>query len=235
MGTSRSERKLDVCRRRPGRPPNAARTAQRRDEILTAAARAFAGAGFHGLDVEALAAHLGVGKGTIYRQFPTKRDLFLAAVDRAVSGMHEAVCAARESVTEPLAKIEAATSAYLAYCDAHPEMVELLILERAVFKDRKKPTYFEHREVSLDRWRQRFRELIRAGRVRNMSPAQITDVISNLLYGTMFTNFFAGRTKSFEQQAREILDVVFNGILSDAEREARERTPLRPPRLRKAK
>jgi hypothetical protein len=34
----------------------------------------------------------------------------------------------------------------------------------------------------------------------------------------MFTNHFAGRDKPFDAQAQDILDVVFNGILSDAER-----------------
>jgi len=33
--------------------------------------------------------------------------------------------------------------------------VELLILERAEFRDRKKPTYFEHRDAHVHRWRSR--------------------------------------------------------------------------------
>lgn len=218
---------MPVAAKRLGRPRNEQRTAQRREHILDAAAKSFARHGFHDCDVEDLAERLGVGKGTIYRQFPAKSDLFLAAVDREVRRMHDAVCIARDAVDEPLEKIERATQAYLSYCDAHPELVELLILERAVFKDRKKPTYFEHREVNVDRWRERFRGLIAAGRVRRMNVEQITDVISNLLYGTMFTNFFAGRTKSFQQQSREIIDVVFHGILSDTERVKRAgRKPL---------
>jgi hypothetical protein len=30
----------------------------------------------------------------------------------------------------------------------------------------------------------------------------------------MFTNHFAGRTKSFDEQATDILDIVFHGILA---------------------
>jgi hypothetical protein len=58
-----------------------------------------------------------------------------------------------------------------------------------------------------------FRSLIREGRVRAIPVGRITDVISDLLYGTIFTNHFARRSKSFEAQACDIVDVFFHGIL----------------------
>ena len=44
------------------------------------------------------------------------------------------------------------------------------------------------------------------------------DVVSDLLYGVIFTNLFSGRDKSFEEQAKDITDVVFRGILNEEER-----------------
>ena len=85
------------------------------------------------------------------------------------------------------------------------------------------PTYFEHRDANIGRWQRLFRDLIREDRVRSIPVARIADVMSNLLYGTMFTNFFTGRRKSFEKQAREILDIIFCGILSERERAGTER------------
>ena len=38
---------------------------------------------------------------------------------------------------------------------------------------------------------------------------------SDLLYGTIFTNYFEGRRQKPDVQAREILDVIFRGILGD--------------------
>jgi hypothetical protein len=66
-----------------------------------------------------------------------------------------------------------------------------------------------------------FRRLIAAGRVRPIPVERITEVFSNLVYGTMFTNYFAGPSKSYEAQTRDILDIVFGGILSDSERTRR--------------
>jgi hypothetical protein len=90
--------------------------------------------------------------------------------------------------------------------------------ERAQFKDRKKPTYFVHRETNIKRWQEMYRSLIEAGRIRNMPVERITDVLGKLLYGTMFTNYFLSEQPCVEKQASDILDVVFLGILSDQER-----------------
>lgn len=204
-----------------GRPRDEAGAAQRREAMLDAATRHFAEHGYHGTDVQRLADELKTGKGTVYRHFPTKESLFLAAVDRVMVLLNARIDALRATATDPLALIAAAIVEYLAFFDAHPRFVELLIQERAVFRDRKKPTYFEHRERNVGRWRAMYRELIDAGRVRCIAPDRITDVISSALYGTMFTNFFAGRRKSLQTQASQIVDVVFNGILSTPERARR--------------
>lgn len=160
---------------------------------------------------------VGIGKGTVYRYFPTKQDLFLAAVDRGMHHLRETVDQAVEHLDDPLDQVSRGIETYLAFFSEHPELVELIIQERAAFRDRVRPTYFVHREANIGRWNELFGDLIESGRVRDLPPTQITDVISNLVYGTMFTNFFAGGSRTFEQQAREILDVVFHGILERPE------------------
>src|ERR1051325_4625493 len=90
-------------------------------------------------------------------------------------------------------------------------------------KDRKKTTYFEHREKNLGVWQELYRRLIAEGRVRQMPVERITDVMSNQLYGRVFTNYFAGRSKPLREQADDLLDVIWNGILTTSEREARRK------------
>jgi AcrR family transcriptional regulator len=195
--------------------------ASRQEEIVAVATELFAAHGYADADTQLLADKLGVGKGTLYRYFPSKRDMFLAAADRVMRLLHAEVEAAIAGIEDPLDQIAAAIRAYLAFFADHPQFVELLMQERAQFKDRTKPTYFQHREANIERWRDLYRKLIADGRVRDMSVERITDVLSGLVYGTMFTNYFTGQQKSSEAQAEEILDVVFNGILSNAERRRR--------------
>jgi AcrR family transcriptional regulator len=207
--------------RKPGRPIDEERCARRQEEILDAATELFAEYGYSGADTQLLADRLKVGKGTLYRYFPSKEALFLAAADRVVRRARAQVEASMQGIADPLDRIAAAIRAFLAFYAAHPQYVELLMQERAQFKDRKKPTYFVHREANVERWRAVYRSLIAEDRVRNMSVERITDVISDLLYGTIFTNYFAGPRKPTEDQAADIIDIVFHGILSDAERQRR--------------
>jgi AcrR family transcriptional regulator len=195
----------------------------RHEQILDAAAKLFAKHGYAETDTQLLADELGVGKGTLYRYFPSKESLFLAAADRVTRRMRHEIDASIAGIADPLDQIEIAIRAYLTFCAEHPEFIELLIQERAQFKDRKKPTYFEHREANVGRWLDFYRDLIADGRVRNIPVERILDVLSDLLYGTMITNYFTGRRKPVEDQARDILDVVYNGILTESERQARGR------------
>ncbi len=211
-----------------GRPRDEQLTARRCEEILDAAAAIFARRGYPKTDVQLVANEVGVGKGTIYRYFPTKRELFLAAVDRGMRRLQAAVKAVPEDI-DPLAQIAAAVRAYLTFFDANPALVELFIQERAEFKDRPKPTYFEYHDRPSDRWERLLQGLIATGRIRDVPVGRVMDVVGDLVYGTMFTNYFAGRRKSLEEQAHEIVDIVFHGILTPAERERRQTRELTEP------
>jgi AcrR family transcriptional regulator len=212
----------NVTEKKPPRPSSDDLGAARREQILEAAAKLFAQHGYAETDTQLLADELGVGKGTLYRYFPSKRDLFLAAADRVMRKVVHEIDTSIEGIADPLERIAKAVRTFLAFGADHPEFVELLMQERAQFKDRKKPTYFEHREANIERWRAMYRSLMAEGRIRNMPAERITDVMSQLLYGTMFINYFIGRQQSPDQQAADIMDVVFNGILTDTERKKGE-------------
>lgn len=205
-----------------GRPADAKLQERRRAEILSAATTVFAERGFAAADVQDVADKTGVGKGTVYRYFPSKEELFLAAVDHGMRNLKTAVDGAAATAKEPLERIAEGVRAYLRFFDEHPEIVELLVHERAHFRDRKTPTYFVHREANMGPWQDLFRELIRAGTVREMPVEQITEVISDLLYGTMFTNYFAGRKKSPARQCSDVLDILFRGLLAEPQRGSHE-------------
>jgi AcrR family transcriptional regulator len=139
-------------------------------------------------------------------------------VQRGVAELEEQVDAAVLSDPDPVAAFAAAVRAYLAFFDARPHFVELFVQERAEFRDRKTPTYFERQCDTSDDKFDFLRRAIAENRFRALPLERIPDVVGDLLYGTVFTNHLAGRRVPVEQQAAAILDVVFRGILSDAER-----------------
>jgi len=191
---------------------------QRQAEILEKAIELFAKHGYADTDTQLLADELCVGKGTIYRYFCSKEELFLAAVDCGLRKLHDRMEPHLASDLDPLEKIRRGIRTYIDFFLEHGEIVELLIQERALFKDRRKPTYYQHRERNIKRWQALYGQLMDEGRIRRMSPERITDIVGDLIWGTMFTNYFSGRASNAELQAEAILDVVCLGILVGEQR-----------------
>jgi AcrR family transcriptional regulator len=187
----------------------------REEEILAESTRAFAQNGFRATDVQVIADSLGIGKGTIYRAFPTKQELFLACADRAMRRLQDSVQAASAHLDDSLERLKAAIKAYFKFFDENPELVELIIQERSEFKDRTKPTYFEYRDRSMQAWIDMFTDLEEKGTVRPVGANKITDFISQQLYGKLFTHYFNNRTSSLADEADEVIDFLFNGFMSD--------------------
>ena len=188
------------------------RRVERRLAIISTAARLFGSQGYANCEMESVAIEHGVAKGTLYLYFKSKQELFCACVDQGMRALQETVQSAAELQSAPFDRISAAIRAYLLFFEKHPEQVELLIQERAFFHDRQTPTYFTYRDQSRERWRAVWSNLLDDGHIRaELEVDQILDFLGNLVYGTMFTNHFLGR--SAEEQYAVIINIFFRGIL----------------------
>ena len=75
---------------------------ERRGEVLEAAVAEFALNGLHGTSTEMIAKRIGISQPYIFRLFPSKKDLFLAAIDQCFDRVEAAFRkAADESATVP--------------------------------------------------------------------------------------------------------------------------------------
>jgi AcrR family transcriptional regulator len=130
----------------PGRPRDPELEARRKAQILDVAARVFATYGFANTQVQTIANHLGLGNGTIYRYFPTKDQLFLAAVDRGLKELTVEMDRVMEQPLDPVEQIGLVIRTYLGFFHRRPEMAELFIQERAAFPHHHRPLYFATKE-----------------------------------------------------------------------------------------
>src|SRR3954467_11847822 len=71
-------------------PPTRRSAEDRREEIVEIALRHFAEGGYHGTSTEAIAREGGISQPYLFRLFKTKRELFLACVQRCYAGVWEA-------------------------------------------------------------------------------------------------------------------------------------------------
>jgi AcrR family transcriptional regulator len=72
-------------------PVRRLRRAERREQILAAATRAFARAGFAATSLDDIAAAAGISRAILYRHFDSKTDLYRAVLDRAGARLASAV------------------------------------------------------------------------------------------------------------------------------------------------
>jgi len=170
--------------------------------------------------MDRVASELGIAKGTLYLYFSGKQELFLACVDQGMQDLQRMLDDALAPVDVPFERIAHGIWAFLRFFDEHPEHIELLIQERAMFRDRKRPTFFEYRAARRERYSGLYTDLVKSGQLRSDLPIdQMMETVGNMLYGTMFTNYFEGRSVPLCRQFDTIVEVVFRGILSPAERD----------------
>jgi AcrR family transcriptional regulator len=220
--------KLVSARTKSSAPPAAGLGSQltgdreeRRCAIIAAAAQLFAELGYSQCEMDRLAAKLKIAKGTLYLYFPSKEELFCACVDDGMHRLQASLRAAAAGEEDPLDKIAAGIFAYLQFFDQHSYYAELLIQERAIFRNRKRPSYFVHRDSNRGMWRDIYQALIDAGRIRGDLPVErILDTIGNLLYGSMFTNHFIGKSTSLADQFEALWKIVMTGLTTGEEHAA---------------
>lgn len=86
-------------------PPPATRqlstAAERREALVEAAVAAFAEHGFHGTPTTEIAKAAGISQAYLFRLFPTKSELYVAAVDRCFARLAAAMRAAAEDESAP--------------------------------------------------------------------------------------------------------------------------------------
>jgi AcrR family transcriptional regulator len=73
---------------------------ERREEITGIALRHFAEGGYHGTSTEAIAREAGISQPYLFRLFRTKRELFLACVDRCYAHVGDVFREAAEAAPE---------------------------------------------------------------------------------------------------------------------------------------
>lgn len=102
------------------------KTVQQSDKMLDAAARLFGTQRFHEVRMEDIAAEAGVGKGTLYRYFKDKEELYLALLDRASRQLHDRLEDTVADKTVAKDKLHSVVAAILSFFDEQPHLFDLI-------------------------------------------------------------------------------------------------------------
>jgi AcrR family transcriptional regulator len=111
-----------------GAPRERADAARNRRKVLAAAEELFAARGVGHVSMDDVAAAAGVGKGTLYRRFGDKSGLAAALLDERESQLQQEMLGGPPPLgpgAPPVERLTAFIAAYLAYVDAHLDVVAM--------------------------------------------------------------------------------------------------------------
>ncbi len=133
------------------------------EKILTVAARLFATHRFHEARMEDIAAAAEVGKGTLYRYFKDKEELYLALLERAAEQLSQCLSQAQERESHPRLRLEAMVEAILIYFDEQPHLFDLIQHSEVMGNPGQDNPWTETRRETLARFDALFAEGEEAG------------------------------------------------------------------------
>jgi AcrR family transcriptional regulator len=146
--------------------------AERREELIAAAVHEFAHGGLHGTPVERVARRVGVAQPYVFSLFPTKRELFLAALERSFERVGETFRRAAADYREGRAPADC-EDALQAMGRAYRE---LLLSDRDYLMLQHQSYAACDDEVVRDRVRHRYAELVElAGELSGADPERLDD------------------------------------------------------------
>jgi AcrR family transcriptional regulator len=162
---------------------------ERRAAILDIAREAFLQDGYSGTSMSRIAALVGGSKATLYSYFPSKKDLFVAVIDRETTGLFDRIFNLRLTAEDPNEAITELVRRCLdgLLSDTIVSGYRLIIAEAGRFPEIGKTTYELAVHRGLERIARYFAKLVAEGTLRPCNPLEAADTFLDLTAGNLHT------------------------------------------------
>jgi AcrR family transcriptional regulator len=163
-----------------------------------------------------------VGKGTIYRYFGNKEQLFLATVKASLDEVLEAVRKGlgitendelQDTDLDIRQMLRTIAIASAEYYQQNPQAVEIMIQERAEFRESVFPTHLMFRAEGRQTLEQLLRDGVNRGEIRDVDVSQITNAFADLIYGSIVNGVLEGGKSRLVERIGYAMDLFLNGLV----------------------
>jgi hypothetical protein len=101
----------------------------------------------------------------------------------------------------------------------NPQIVEILIQERAAFRGSIPDTHLVYRRKNQGVLDDVLKRGIKAGEIRKINVRGAGDALANALYGTVVCGCLEGSSRNLRRMAEQAVDIFLNGILCQPARQ----------------
>lgn len=188
-------------------------TDQRQREIVAAVLALARERGPDAITTQAIADRMGLTQGAVFRHFPDKQAIWLAVFAWVRESLGAALTAATEQVDSPLAKIERAFLAHIAFIVANPGVPRVMFHEMQYPGD--SPVRAEVRAM-ITSYRQRLTLLFRQAKTAGELPRELDATLAPVSFigavqGLVIEASLAGDETGMVKRARKLLPLLLDG------------------------
>ncbi|MCP1609424.1 AcrR family transcriptional regulator [Azospirillum lipoferum] len=177
--------------------------------ILTAAAELFAGRDYASVQVEEVAKRAGVGKATLYRYFPSKEELYLESLERALGGLEHKLNAELAPQQVPASvRLSAMVSALVGTLSEQLQTLKLLGGDQSDLADRTRRILRRRSQRTATAFQQVLADGMESGEFRKID----LEIVPLLIIGMVRGGIMQLGERPREALERSVIDILMSGI-----------------------
>jgi AcrR family transcriptional regulator len=184
-------------------------------EILRAGRKVFAKKGFDQATVDDIAAAAGVAKGTLYIYFPSKREIYLAAIKQDVLALHAETDRRIRSCETAAAKIRAFIGTRVEYCERNRDFFRIYYSEFANFFVPLAHAPKGLRELYLRQAKKleaMLQQAVERGEIRKIRPRAVALRLYDMTLGLIAERLLGWSKASVDRDIDSLFDLLWRGI-----------------------
>ncbi len=191
-------------------------TDELREKILNFSIQEFSKRGFSAVSLDEISRRLHISKKTIYRLFPTKRDLFIETVFSIFLGLTDkAIPIFNDSTLEPLQKISKIINTIYSYLST---VSPLILNDLKIYFPGSYKQFLDFREFMIQRYKGIFIEAQKKGLLRkDIKVDFVIDLMINVANSIITPDYIISRNTTIKEVLSNLLNIVLIGILKNKE------------------
>jgi AcrR family transcriptional regulator len=197
---------------------------QTRTAIVQCAAEIFSQREFHQVLTDDIAQHLGIGKGTIYRYFKSKEELYLAAITEGLNGLYAAVTTVLRQDAPLETTIEAVVRTMIAYFWHQRDFFVLVHRIEPKLKAQERAGWQNRRNEMVSMVRRVFERALARGEINPLDTRLAVEVLFGMIRAACLYRTESDRP---EELTRQLTSFFLHGLIGDAQAPAERARPLK--------
>ena len=189
-------------------------TSDTRKKILAAALEVFSAKGFHGTTVDEIAERAGLGKGTVYRHFHSKKGLFSELIRLKVAELEETVQGTIDPRADVLDIIQTYLRVYFSFFDRNRDLYKVLIQEQSDFGAEVKALYIGNILKKVPLLKRKIFLAARSGQLKQMDFHTVFYGVMGFIDGVMQKWLGSEREYSLVDEIPTVTETIFYGFVN---------------------